>query len=176
MQPDQKKDLPRLLDRKAVAIGSLVGTPPAGGLLLMVNAWRLGQRGGAAVALVMGLVLTYSLLGLVGYVGQYTTPLVLLVLGAAVMSWVAGVLQGDVLVAHRRAGGRHVGLPAAVLVGVLTSARMRSLSVLPSGLTERMTNGGTMPLRASPCATMAKPLTTFGSVSLPRGTAQITTS
>ena len=46
VQPDQKKDLPRLFDRKAVAIGSLVGTPAAGGLLLMVNAWRLGQRGG----------------------------------------------------------------------------------------------------------------------------------
>jgi hypothetical protein len=89
--------------------------------LLAVNALKLGQRGGAVIGFVMGVILTYSLLGLVGYVGRFVTPWVLVPAGAGIMWWVAGMLQGDLLDAHRKSGGRSIGVPVALGVGVLTA-------------------------------------------------------
>jgi hypothetical protein len=114
---------PRLFGRGAVALASVLGSPVAGGILLGVNAWRLGQRGGAVVGVGVGLLLTYSLLGLVKLVPAGVPPIVVLLpVGAAIMAWVAGVLQGESLKKHRRGG-----MAVALVVGLVTAGGLYGL-------------------------------------------------
>src|SRR6476620_9022735 len=80
---------PRLFGAPAISLASLIGAPVAGGVLLGVNALTTGKKLGAVMGLAMGALLTFSLMGLFPYLTSGTPLVVMLPVGAVVMSWVA---------------------------------------------------------------------------------------
>lgn len=124
--PPVATPLPKLFGRGAVLAATLIGSPVAGGIVLAINAARLRKWGNAAASIVAGLILTYSLLGLTPYAPGLLS-LLLLPLGAAVMVWVAGALQADLLASHTNSGGHTGNVPAALLIGLVTAAGLYGL-------------------------------------------------
>ncbi|HZZ41367.1 MAG TPA: hypothetical protein VFE58_00380 [Tepidisphaeraceae bacterium] len=107
----------RLFGEIAIGVASLIGTPVAGGVLLGINALRMRQRGAALIALVMGGLLTFTLLGLVQYVSQWVTAWALLPAGGVLMVGIARTLQGNWVTRDRMRG-----MVMAVGTGVVVAA------------------------------------------------------
>ncbi len=120
-----------LFEENHVAIATFLGTPVAGGTLMALNAFRVGNPITGVVIIAFGLILSivelYFTLSVnaTGSRGANLFSLVAGIIGALIMRGVASWLQGDQIAAHARAGGESasgwqaVGIGAVYLVIIL---------------------------------------------------------
>jgi len=106
-----------LFDAQAVTIAAFFGFPVAGTALMAVNYSRLGQKGKAVTAVLIGLLVTAAAITLGNFMpGAGTVPIAVALLYG--VRWVAIKLQGPAVAQHIGAGGRLGSKWVATGVGV----------------------------------------------------------
>jgi hypothetical protein len=94
-----------LFDAQAVTVAAFFGFPVAGTALMAVNYSRLGQKGKAVTAVLIGLLVTAAAITLGNFMpGAGTVPIAVALLYG--VRWVAIKLQGKAVAQHVWVGGR----------------------------------------------------------------------